>query len=89
MKGRFIYMCSYVVQQARLKGSGKGPAGWFPLTQANVTFDHPTVAFLEESLNIDFFNNEADASERITVEISADAAKQLVIAIENALENTH
>ena len=82
-------MCSYVVQQATLKGSGKGPAGWFPLTQANVTFDHPTVAFLEESLNIDFFNNEIGASERITVEISADAARQLVIAIENALEYSH
>ena len=34
-------MCSYITERADIAGSGKGAQGWFPLTNANVYFDHP------------------------------------------------
>jgi hypothetical protein len=82
-------MCSYIVQKTPLEGSGRGPQGWFPVTAANVTFDHPAVAFLEESLNIDFINDSLGPGARVSVEISADSARALVNAIEEALASGH
>ena len=80
-------MCSWIVEKATITGSGKGTEGWFPLTQANVSFDHATNAFMENSLNIDFVNQDIGPSARIAVEISADSARKLVKAIEGALVN--
>ena len=42
---------------------------------------------MENSLNIDFVNQDIGPSARIAVEISADSARKLVKAIEGALVN--
>ncbi len=34
-------MCTMIVQQVEIDGSGKGRDGWFNLDQANVSYDHP------------------------------------------------
>ena len=49
-------MCTWIVQTAKLNGSGKAASGWIPVTKANVCYDHPAHAFMEHSLNIDFVN---------------------------------
>ena len=49
-------MCTWIVQTAKLSGSGKAAGGWIPVTKANVCYDHPAHAFMEHSLNIDFVN---------------------------------
>ena len=49
-------MCTMIVKQIELEGSGKGSSGWFPVKQANVSFDHPFNVALEHALNIDFVN---------------------------------
>lgn len=79
-------MCTWIVEKAKITGSGKGPNGWFSLKQANVFFDHPYHAPLENSLNIDFVNEDEGVGARVAVEISADSARELVKKILAALE---
>lgn len=74
-------MCTMIVQQIAVDGSAKGREGWFPLRQANVSYDHPFNAPLEHTLNIDFVNEAQGPGARIAVEMSASAARALVDTI--------
>ncbi len=79
-------MCHWIVEKAEIAGSGKGPEGWFSLSQANVYYDHPFHAPLDHALTIDFVRDPDQAGERVAVELDADSARRLVAAIEAALE---
>ena len=82
-------MCSYIVKKAALVGSAKGPKGWMKIDTANIYYDHPFHAPLEHALGIDFVN-EAEGGrgrERVAVELSAAAARELIKQIQAALEN--
>lgn len=79
-------MCTMIVQQVKIEGSGKGVGGWFNLEQANVSFDHPFNAPLEHALNIDFVNATQGPSARVAVELSESAARELVKTILAVLE---
>jgi hypothetical protein len=79
-------MCTMIVQKAKIEGSGKGTSGWFPLQQANVSYDHPFNAPLEHALNIDFVNESQGPSARVAVELSASAARELVRTILSVLD---
>ena len=61
-------MCTYLTEKVSISGSGKGPAGWFRLTDASVYFDHPVRAQAEHTLNIDFLDPGAGPSARVAVE---------------------
>jgi hypothetical protein len=74
-------MCTMIVQQATIDGSGKGAGGWFPLRQANVSYDHPFHVPLEHALNIDFVNEAQGLGARVSVELSATAARSLAETI--------
>lgn len=74
-------MCTMIVQQAPMEGSGKGAAGWFPVQQANVSYDHPFNASMDHALNIDFVNEAQGVGARVAVELSVDSAKKLVETI--------
>ncbi len=74
-------MCTMIVEQVKIDGSGKGTSGWFALGQANVSYDHPFNAPLEQALNIDFVNEALGPGARVAVELSAEAAKSLVETI--------
>jgi hypothetical protein len=78
-------MCTYLTETLDVEGSGKGAAGWFPLTQASVYFDHPVRAPAAHTLNIDFLNPAQGASARVAVELTAESARALAAAIEAAL----
>ena len=78
-------MCTYVTEKVDVDGSGKGAAGWFPLTEASVYFDHPQHARAEHTLNIDFLNPGQGPSARLAVELTAASARALAAAIESAL----
>jgi hypothetical protein len=71
-------MCSWITERTPVSGSGKGPDGWFPVTQANVYFDHPYHAPLEHTLNIDFVNPAEGPAARVAVELSEESARALV-----------
>lgn len=74
-------MCTMIVQQVAVEGSGRGAKGWFPLQQANVSYDHPFNAPQEHTLNIDFVNEGQGLDARVAVELSATAARSLVDTI--------
>ena len=74
-------MCTMIVEKINVEGSGKGINGWFKLEQANVSFDHPFHAPFEHALNIDFVNESQGPSARVAVELSEQAARDLVATI--------
>jgi hypothetical protein len=74
-------MCTMIVEKINVEGSGKGRNGWFKLEQANVSFDHPFHASFEHALNIDFVNESQGPSARVAVELSEQAARDLVASI--------
>ena len=74
-------MCTMIVEQVEIDGSGKGRSGWFTLGQANVSYDHPFNAPLEHALNIDFVNEAQGLGARVAVELSAEAARSLADTI--------
>lgn len=78
-------MCTYTTEKIEVAGSGKGPDGWFRLTDATVYFDHPVHAPEEHTLNIDFLNPGRGPSARVAVELNAASARALVTAIQDAL----
>jgi len=78
-------MCTMIVENAKLTGSAKGPTGWFKLSQANVSYDHPFNVQLEYALNIDFVDPDRGPSARVAVELTAESARSLVRSIEAAL----
>jgi uncharacterized protein DUF6295 len=78
-------MCTYLTETVRLDGSGKGPAGWFPLCHAAVYVDHPYHAPYEHTVNIDFGNPDLGPAARVAVELTEQAALALVDAIRGAL----
>ncbi len=78
-------MCTYLTEKVDLAGSGKGAAGWFPLTEATVYFDHPQHAPAGHTLNIDFRNPGQGPWARVAVELTAESARALAVAIQAAL----
>ena len=78
-------MCTMIVTQIHVEGSGKAPNGWFPLAEANVSYDHPFDAPFEHALNIDFVNESLGPGARVAVELSVEAARTLVEAINAVL----
>jgi hypothetical protein len=78
-------MCTYSTERVELSGSGKGAAGWFPLSLASVYYDHPQHSAAEHTLNIDFLNPAVGASARVAVELDETSAAALAAAITAAL----
>ncbi len=74
-------MCTMIVEKINVEGSGKGNKGWFKIDQANVSYDHPFNAPFEHALNIDFVNEGLGPSARVAVELSEQAARELVRTI--------
>ena len=78
-------MCTMIVQQIAVEGSGKGAGGWFSVRQAHVSYDHPFHAPLDHALNIDFVNEAQGPGARVAVELSVEAARALVQTIQTVL----
>jgi hypothetical protein len=74
-----------IVEKIQVDGSGKGKDGWFDLKQASISYDHPFHAPFEHALNIDFVNESMGTSARVAVELSEQAARELVRAILDVL----
>jgi Family of unknown function (DUF6295) len=78
-------MCTHMTAKVPASGSGKGPAGWFALSEAVVYLDHPAHTLAEHTLNIDFRNPAGGPAARVAVELTAESAREMVRAIEDAL----
>jgi hypothetical protein len=81
-------MCTYATVKTTLEGSAKGPdSRWIRVTDGTVYFDHPVHAMAEHTLNIDFADPTKGPSARVAVELTAQSARELVAAIQAALES--
>ena len=78
-------MCTMIAHQVKLQGRGKSGPDWFEVREANISYDHPYDLPLEHALNIDFVNEALGPGARVAVELSVDAARQLVKTIEAVL----
>jgi hypothetical protein len=79
-------MCTYQTTTLTVTGSAKGTAGWFPLTDATVYYDHPFHAQAEHTLNIDLINPSRGPGARVAVELEPSAARALAEGILQTLE---
>ncbi|MGP8248883.1 MAG: DUF6295 family protein [Candidatus Dormibacteria bacterium] len=79
-------MCTYQTEAVRVRGSGKGGQGWFPVTDASVYFDHPVHAAAEHTLNLDFLNPSLGPGARVALELDTASALALAEAIRQVLE---
>jgi len=78
-------MCTMIAEQIKIDGCGKGASGWFMLAEADVSYDHPFNAPFEHALNIDFVNEAQGPGARVAVELSVEAARNLVETIQAVL----
>ena len=51
-------MCTPIVEIVEAEGAGKGGEGWFAMSHAVVSYDHPHRALLDEAITIDFVNRD-------------------------------
>jgi hypothetical protein len=78
-------MCTMIAHQVKIEGRGKHGSEWFEVREANVSYDHPYDLPLEHALNIDFVNEALGPGARVAVELSVEAARQLVKTVEAVL----
>lgn len=79
-------MCTSVVEIVPASGAAKSEEGWFTVTSAVVSYDHPHHALLEDAITIDFVNQDLGPGARAAVELTLDSAKALVAALTRAIE---
>ena len=78
-------MCTSVVEICRAEGAGTSESGWFPVTQAVVSYDHPHHALLEDAITIDFVNPDLGPGARAAIEITLESAKEVAAALARAI----
>ena len=78
-------MCTMISVQTQISGMGKGSAGWFPVTQANVGYDHATQTQAEHALLLDFVNPGLGAGARVALEIDLASGRALVDKLQAAI----
>lgn len=74
-------MCTGIVENTRISGSGKGSNGWFTVDQASVSYDHPDHAQAERAVIIDILSETAGPNSRIAIELTPQSARDLVRAV--------
>jgi hypothetical protein len=78
-------MCTMISMQTAIAGSGKGAAGWFTVSQANVGFDHAAHTQAEHALLVDFVNPDLGAGARIALEMDLASGRALVAQLQAAI----
>jgi hypothetical protein len=78
-------MCTMISMQTVVAGSGKGATGWFPLSHANVGYDHATHSQFDHALLLDFVNPDLGTGARVAVEMDIASGKALVAQLQAAI----
>jgi|NGEPerStandDraft_6_1074524.scaffolds.fasta_scaffold223874_2 hypothetical protein len=78
-------MCTWITEKVPMTGRARGVPEWISVTQANVSYDHPSCAPFDHAVLIDFVNPEDGVGARIGIELSATSARALVSALNQAL----
>ena len=75
-----------ISMQTAVAGSGKGATGWFPISQANVGYDHATHSQFEHALLLDFVNPGLGVGARVAVELDIASGKALIAQLQAAID---
>lgn len=78
-------MCTMISLSTTVRGSGKGAAGWFPVSQAVVGYDHATHAPFEHALLLDFTNPDLGLGARVAVELNLASGRALLEQLQAAI----
>jgi hypothetical protein len=78
-------MCTMISISSPVRGVGKAPDGWFPLTSATIGYDHATHSDDEHALLIDFTNYDLGPHARVAVELDLDSGRALLEQLREAL----
>jgi hypothetical protein len=78
-------MCTMISLQTAMTGSGKGGSGWFPISQANVGYDHATHSQFDHALLLDFVNPTLGVGARVAVEMDIASGKALISQLQAAI----
>jgi hypothetical protein len=74
-------MCTNIAERLEMAGCAKGGGDWFAFDHSYVSYDHPFNLQQEHALNVDFVNEAAGRGSRVSVELTATAARDLAEAI--------
>jgi hypothetical protein len=78
-------MCTSISETSSITGAGKGPRGWFAITQSTVAFDHATHNGAEHALLVDFTNYDLGTDARVGVELDLRSARALVAQLRRTI----
>ena len=82
-------MCTMMSMQTAVTGAGKGSSGWFPISQANVGYDHATHSPSDHALLLDFVNPSMGVGARVTLEVDIEldiaSGKALIAQLQAAI----
>ena len=79
-------MCTMITSTVPVQGAGKGAAGWFPVTQSSVGYDHASHSDDEHAMLLDFVNYDLGIDARVAVELDLDSARALADQLRVAIE---
>jgi hypothetical protein len=79
-------MCTMIAVSASISGAGKGAAGWFPVTQATVGYDHATHSGTQHALLLDFTNYDRGIDARVALELDLDSGRVLMAQLQSAID---
>jgi len=79
-------VCTYETERISVTGSAKGAQGWFRATDATIYFDHPVHFGAGHALMVDVINPALGASSRVGLELNAESARELALAILRSLD---
>lgn len=78
-------MCLHIAHTVAVSGSAKGPQGWFAVSSAVASVDHPQHASMAHTVNVDFYGDQGPAGPRVAIELDPEAARRLLRSIEAAM----
>jgi hypothetical protein len=71
-------LCTHIAATAAINGAGKSGAGWFPVNQVSVGYDHATQGADEHALLLDFVNYDLGLGARVALELDLDSGRALL-----------
>jgi len=78
-------VCTMIAVTSMITGAGKGEAGWFPVNQSTVGYDHSTHTTDEHALLLDFVNYDIGTDARVAVELDIESGRALIAQLQEAI----
>jgi Family of unknown function (DUF6295) len=79
-------MCTMIARTTPVRGMGRGPNGWFPVSRATVGYDHTTHSADEHAVLIDFTNFDLGLDARVALELDIESGRALLTQLQSAIE---